>query len=131
MSLELELKVGDKVTFEVSQRTPQNTARWIFEKEKIHSGERWVFKDTTGNGVWADAQVAEIKDNLIKTSFTIPGMIGGSHTWWPAKGNKYYNPEQWTWAGFLNVVSQCECGSESVYGSSTIHAAWCPKYEEV
>jgi len=120
-------KKGDEVTFELSNRYPNNLPRWIIEKGSL--------KDTTGCEKWTTGVVEKVSPTHIEFSYTIEGYVGTGNFSLPNIKSASYTTEMWENPGFVKLVSaatkaECECGSESVYGSKTVHADWCPKHKE-
>ena len=119
-----DLKKNDEVTFELSQRYPNNRPRWIVEKG--------VLKDTTGCQKWAKGLVDKVTPTFITIKYTIQDYIGTGHFSIPNVRGAGYDSAMWSNDGFVRLLKGfiCECGAESVYGPGTIHTDWCPKYEE-
>jgi hypothetical protein len=47
---------------------------------------------------------------------------------WNASWDEYDSYEQLTLDFLDEDVVKCECGAEKVYGKTTTHSFWCPKY---
>jgi len=115
-------KIGDRVEFELSNRSPNNRPRWISNK------------DTTGCGRWAYGVVKDISPDKIVVEYEVKECIGKGISEWPNRTHPDFHTDQWNKKGYLKLMNkdklECECGAEAVYGVNTSHSTWCPKYEE-
>lgn len=132
-------KVGDKIKFEVGRGT--NHSRWNYDNASnidLDFGESniWAIGEVIEVTEWYSknglptknkTQIEKDKNNWISVKFTIPDMIGTGYTYFPTVNSKFYDPNQWTRPGFLQLeqIITCECGGEKC---KTTHSHWCPKF---
>ena len=116
---EIEVTVGDKVSFELSN----------FD----YTYPRWIFNDDTGSSdIWVDGTVVYADDSVIQVEYSLSGT---THLCtWPNYNHEDYDSLQWFQEGYLNFFNEekeldCECGSAITYGSVQVpHSTWCPCY---
>lgn len=123
MSSEVQLEdilfiIGDEVIFECGGKQ-NNTPRYDFND------------DQGSTDIWAQGTITHVDNEIIQVEYTIENYIGTGNCTWPNFEHDSYDPFQWWFEGYLQLISKqskCECGAEKTYGTDTTHVSWCPKY---